>query len=227
MLQQGLGGMANTERRAPAQSQSSLPGSLGGLSELLGPSLLGGLAGALLTGKPLRGLAGGALLAGGGLALWNKYKSLIQANYSGAPGAQSRADAGLFPPAAARPDEPIHSSPGERAARIVRALVFAAKSDGHIDDKEQAAIYENLKKLGIGAAAQQLVSQALTEPLDPELIAKGVSNEEEALEVFAISCAVVDIDHFMERSYLEALGSALRIPGDIQKEIVEQMHARA
>ena len=29
-----------------------------------------------------------------------------------------------------------------RAARLIRAMVFAAKSDGHIDDKEQRAIQD-------------------------------------------------------------------------------------
>ncbi|WP_044859908.1 DUF533 domain-containing protein, partial [Enterobacter ludwigii] len=54
-------------------------------------------------------------------------------------------------------------------------------------------------------------------------------NEEEALELYFLSCAAIDIDHFMERSYLNALGDALKIPQDvrdgIEKDIQEQKRA--
>ena len=44
-------------------------------------------------------------------------------------------------------------------------------------------------------------------------------NEEEALEIYFLSCAAIDIDHFMERSYLNALGDALKIPQDVREGI--------
>ncbi len=46
-----------------------------------------------------------------------------------------------------------------------------------------------------------------------------VRNEEEALEIYFLSCAAIDIDHFMERSYLNALGDALKIPLDVREGI--------
>lgn len=57
-----------------------------------------------------------------------------------------------------------------------------------------------------------LIEQAIEQPLDHNA-ATGVRNEEEALEIYFLSCAAIDIDHFMERSYLNALGDALKIPG--------------
>jgi len=63
-------------------------------------------------------------------------------------------------------------------------------------------------------------------PLDPEWLAADVKNEEEALELYFLSCAAIDVDHFMERSYLSALGDALKIPQDvrdgIQQDILQQ-----
>jgi uncharacterized membrane protein YebE (DUF533 family) len=50
---------------------------------------------------------------------------------------------------------------------------------------------------------------ALAQPLDPQRLAQGINSEQEALEIYYISCAAIDIDHFMERSYLNALGEAL------------------
>ncbi|HBC7433822.1 MULTISPECIES: tellurite resistance TerB family protein [Enterobacter] len=191
-----------------------------GLSKLLVPGALGGLAGLLVANKSSRKLLAkygtGALLAGGGAiagtVLWNKYKDRVRA---------------------AHRDEPHygeHTSPLDlRTERLILALVFAAKSDGHIDDNERAAIEQQLREAGIEEQGRTLVAQAIEQPLDPQRLALSVKNEEEALELYFLSCAAIDIDHFMERSYLNALGDALKIPQDvregIEKDIGEQKQA--
>ena len=235
----------------------------------------GGLAGLLVANKSSRKLLAkygtGALLAGGGAiagtVLWNKYKDRIRTAHS---------------------DEPHygeHTSPLDlRTERLILALVFAAKSDGHIDDKERAAIersysrylgpaqawrlstagfmeqfqrmllsklrvvFENavgeielwsksastqieqqLREAGVEEKGRALVAQAIEQPLEPQRLAQSVKNEEEALELYFLSCAAIDIDHFMERSYLNALGDALKIPQDvregIERDIREQKQA--
>ncbi|ELQ3992574.1 tellurite resistance TerB family protein [Enterobacter bugandensis] len=191
-----------------------------GLSKLLVPGALGGLAGLLVANKSSRKLLAkygtGALLAGGGAiagtVLWNKYKDRVRA---------------------AHRDEPHygeHTSPLDlRTERLILALVFAAKSDGHIDDNERAAIEQQLREAGVEEQGRTLVAQAIDQPLDPQRLALSVKNEEEALELYFLSCAAIDIDHFMERSYLNALGDALKIPQDvregIEKDIGEQKQA--
>jgi len=191
-----------------------------GLSKLLVPGALGGLAGLLVANKSSRKLLAkygtGALLAGGGViagtVLWNKYKDRVRA---------------------AHRDEPHygeHTSPLDlRTERLILALVFAAKSDGHIDDNERAAIEQQLREAGVEEQGRTLVAQAIEQPLDPQRLALSVKNEEEALELYFLSCAAIDIDHFMERSYLNALGDALKIPQDvregIEKDIGEQKQA--
>lgn len=186
------------------QSLSDLTGGKGGdsLSKLIGPAALGGLAGLLLSSKAARGTAAGALLAGGGTLLWNKYKDRIREANTDTPGYGQK------------------SSPSdERTARLIRAMVFAAKSDGHIDAQETQAIQEKMRLLNLGPEVETLVNQAMEEPLDPARVAGGVNDENEALELYAISCAVIDIDHFMERSYLDALAKALHIPADVHAEV--------
>ena len=71
-----------------------------------------------------------------------------------------------------------------------------------------------------------LIDRALAQPLDPQSLAHGISSEQEALEVYYISCAVIDIDHFMERSYLNALGEALKLPQDVREEIERDIQAQ-
>ena len=185
-----------------------------GLSKLLVPGALGGLAGLLVANKSSRKLLAkygtGALLAGGGAiagtVLWNKYKDRVRA---------------------AHRDEPHfgeHTSPLDlRTERLILALVFAAKSDGHIDDKERAAIEQQMREAGVEEQGRTLVAQAIEQPLDPQRLAQSVQNEEEALELYFLSCAAIDIDHFMERSYLNALGDALKIPQDVREGIEQDI----
>ncbi|HCM9440211.1 TPA: tellurite resistance TerB family protein [Enterobacter cloacae subsp. cloacae] len=202
--------------------QKTSPSGEQGLSKLLVPGALGGLAGLLVANKSSRKLLAkygtGALLAGGGAiagtVLWNKYKDRVRTAHSD------------------EPDYGQHTSPLDlRTERLILALVFAAKSDGHIDDKERSAIEQQLREAGVEEQGRTLVAQAIEQPLDPQRLAQSVKNEEEALELYFLSCAAIDIDHFMERSYLNTLGDALKIPQDvrdgIEKDIREQKQALA
>lgn len=197
------------------QKGGAVSSSSGGQSlDKLLPGALGGLAGLLVANKSSRKLltkyGTSALLAGGGAlagtVLWNKYKDRVRDAHQGEPqfGQQST---------------PLD----ERTERLILALVFAAKSDGHIDDKERAAIEQQLREAGVEEQGRALIAQAIEQPLDPQRLASGVKNEEEALELFFLSCAAIDIDHFMERSYLNALGDALKIPQDVREGIEQDL----
>ncbi|MGP3593260.1 tellurite resistance TerB family protein [Vagococcus sp. WN89Y] len=184
-----------------------------GLEKML-PGALGGLAGLLVANKSSRKLltkyGTSALLVGGGAlagtVLWNKYKDRVRAAHQG------------------EPQFGQHSSPLDvRTERLILALVFAAKSDGHIDDQERAAIEQQLRDAGVEEQGRALIAQAIEQPLDPQRLAQGVQNEEEALELYFLSCAAIDIDHFMERSYLNALGDALNIPQDVRDGIEQDL----
>ncbi|WP_428943261.1 tellurite resistance TerB family protein [Pantoea sp. FN060301] len=176
-----------------------------GLSKMLAPGALGGLAAMLIGSKSSRNLllkyGKNALIVGGGATagtvLWNKYKQRIgEARGNEAKAVQA------------------HSPVDRRAERLVQALVFAAKSDGHIDGAERKAIDEHIHQAGLGEEGERLIQQAIDMPLDPQKLAQDVKNEEEALEVYFLSNLVIDLDHFMERSYLQALGDELKIPQD-------------
>ncbi|ELM3343382.1 tellurite resistance TerB family protein [Salmonella enterica] len=185
-----------------------------GLNKLLVPGALGGLAGLLVANKSSRKLltkyGAGALLVGGGAVagsvLWNKYKDKVRAVHQGEPqfGSQST---------------PLDI----RIERLILALVFAAKSDGHIDAKERAAIEHQLRESGVEEQGRVFIEKAIEQPLDPQRLAQDVRNEEEALEIYFLSCAAIDIDHFMECSYLNALGDALKIPQDVRDGIEQDL----
>ena len=191
---------------------------------LLLPGALGGLAGLLVASKSSRKLLAkygtGALLVGGGAVagsvLWNKYQQKMRASAQ-----QTSADV-----APAQAPSPAPAELDARSERLIMALVFAAKSDGHIDDRERANIEEQLRAANVDVQGRVLIDRALAQPLDPQSLAHGISSEQEALEVYYISCAVIDIDHFMERSYLNALGEALKLPQDVREEIERDIQAQ-
>ena len=178
------------------------------------PGAIGGLAGLLVASKSSRKLLAkygtSALLAGGGAVagtvLWNKYQQNTPAP---------------TPETAAAPTEV-----DPRSVRLITALVFAAKSDGHIDDHERARIEAQLREANIDVQARVLIDQALAQPLDPQRLAEGIVDPQEALEIYYVSCAVIDIDHFMERSYLNALGEALALPKDVRADIEQDIQSQ-
>ncbi|WP_435953189.1 tellurite resistance TerB family protein [Dryocola sp. BD626] len=214
-LQQIQSMLGQVGQSSPQSTQQNAPsGSEQGLSKLLVPGALGGLAGLLLANKSSRKLltkyGTGALLVGGGAVagsvLWNKYKDRIR---------QTHQDEPQF----GQQQSPIDV----RSRRLIMALVFAAKSDGHIDDKERQAIEQQLRDAGIEGPGRTLIQEAIDQPLDPKRLAADVKNEEEALELYFLSCAAIDVDHFMERSYLNALGDELKIPQDVREGIEQDI----
>lgn len=210
------------------QGQSASSGERQEGKSFLLPGALGGLAGLLVASKSSRKLLAkygtSALLVGGGAVagsvLWNKYQQKLRES-APAPAATSAA-----PSVVPAPSVPPSTGLDARSERLILALVFAAKSDGHIDDHERANIEEQLRAANIDVQGRVLIDRALAQPLDPQRLAQGISSEQEALEVYYISCAVIDIDHFMERSYLNALGEALRLPVEVRSEIEQDIQAQ-
>ena len=171
---------------------------------LLGSAALGGLAGALLNSKSTKKMAKQAIFLGGSAAagafVWDRYKKYMQEP-------------------AATENTPLDA----RVERLIFALVFAAKSDGHIDASEQQAIDGKIAELSVGAEAKRVIDEAIAQPLDPKRVAKNIESQEEALEVYFLSRSVIDLDHFMERSYLDALACELNIPDTVRLAIEEDI----
>jgi hypothetical protein len=60
------------------------------------------------------------------------------------------------------------------AKLIVRAMVNAAKADGHIDESEMKRITGNLEKDGIRGQERELVAAELRKPLDTDSLVRAV-----------------------------------------------------
>jgi len=216
--------------------QKSGGASAGGLGGLLGGAAKGGQGGDL--GTLLKGAGGGALAAGAlGLLLGNKsarkmggkaltygglaalgvmaYKAYSnwQAQQASAPQAEPQTLDRL--PA---PQAELHSQ------AILKALVGAAKADGHVDARERQLIEGELVKLTQNDAELQHWLQAeLNKPLDPADIARAASTPEMAAEMYVASVLMVDEEHFMERAYLEELARQLKLDPALKCELEAQV----
>lgn len=109
------------------------------------------------------------------------------------------------------------------AEKLLRAMVAAAKADGHVTTAERRRIANELHAIGMGGEAESLIAAELDAPLDPARIAAMAFNEAEALEIYAASMLVVDPEAPAERAYLADLAARLRLePG-----LVARLHAEA
>ena len=215
-----------------AGGSGGLAGSLGGL---LGAAGKGGQSGDLAT--LLKGAGAGALAAGAlGLLLGNKsarkmggkaltygglaalgvvaYKAYgnWQAQQASAPQGEPQTLDRL--PA---PEAELHSQ------AVLKALVAAAKADGHVDARERQLLEGELLKLTGDAELQHWLQAELNKPLDPAEIARAASSPEMAAEMYLASVLMVDEEHFMERAYLEELARQLKLDPALKVELEAQV----
>ena len=244
--QGGQAGQAGASGGQSGQSQggAAIPGlgninlsnlNLGGM---LGSAAVGGLLGALLGGKGAKKLAKGALVVGGtaaaGALAWNFYQKWSQSKVSAetvsVPGQQPQAPGQAAPtgwPTALETPQQAALPPAENTALLLlEAIIFAARADGHIDEEEKAHIQNAVAGLFPGQDMSALLDHLLSKPIDPNALAARVTNAEEGRDLYRLSCTVITVDSFMERSYLDGLAQALRIP-EADKEALEREAAEA
>ncbi len=99
-----------------------------------------------------------------------------------------------------------------RSRALLVALIAAAKSDGHIDAEEQAAIDTQILKLNLDTDTLHFIKEEVHKPLDARAVAAGADSQGAALEIYATSLLVIDKVNDQERAYLNQLAAALQLP---------------
>lgn len=117
------------------------------------------------------------------------------------------------------PEVEIHS----RA--MLKALIAAAKSDGHLDGHERELIDAEMVRLQADAGERTWMEAELQRPLDPAEVARAATTPELAAEMYLASLLVVDDTSFMERAYLDELARQLKLPTGLQAELENQVRA--
>ncbi|OZA21991.1 MAG: hypothetical protein B7X93_13295, partial [Hydrogenophilales bacterium 17-61-9] len=173
--------------------------------------LAGGVLGLLLGDKRVRKFGGKALAYGGAAALgalafraysdWQRQKSA-----AGAPGAE--------------PTQFLLAPASEDHSRaVLKALIAAAKSDGHIDARERGLIEDKLAALADDPALRSWIDAEVARPLDPADVAAAAGSMEVASEMYLVSVLAVDAESFMERAYLDALATQLTLPAELKAQL--------
>jgi uncharacterized membrane protein YebE (DUF533 family) len=195
-------------------------GDLGGLLSGAGGGALAASAIGLLMGNKKARNVGGKVLTYGGLAALGvvAYKAYNnwQANSPGQPAGEPQTIDRVSGPEAER-----HSQ------AILRALVAAAKADGHVDDRERELIEGEFTKLDGDSEFQQWLHLELNKPLDPAEVARAAATPEMAAEMYLASVMMVDEQHFMEKAYLDELSRQLKLDPALRLELETQARAAA
>ncbi|WP_342649554.1 tellurite resistance TerB family protein [Pseudomonas sp. REB1044] len=196
-----------------------LGGKAGGLGGLVsgagGGALAAGAMGLLMGNKKVRKV-GGKVLTYGGLAALGVLAYKAYGNWQAR---QGQGDAGepqtldRLPPAQAE----------QHSQAVLKALVAAAKSDGHIDARERELIEGEFTRLDSDPELQRWLQGELNKPLDPAEVARAAQTPEMAAEMYLASVMMVDQEHFMERAYLDELARQLRLEPALREELELQV----
>ncbi len=224
-----LGNIGNTVNSAlggnTAASIKNAASGMGGVGGLLGSAAIGGLMGALFSGKKAKKLAKGALVVGGtaaaGALAWNFYQKWAQGKSTDQ--ATNYAPQDMHNQAQPNAPQQAQALPNAENTAIIllEAMVFAARADGHIDDEEKQNIHNAAAALFPGQEIVSMLDNLLQKPIDPTSLASKVKSVEEAHDLYRLSCAAIDIDSYMERTYLDGLAKALNL-SDADKNTLEQ-----
>lgn len=114
--------------------------------------------------------------------------------------------------------QPIHNQ------LIIKAMIAAAKADGHVDNDEMAQIESAIEQSGADQELRELIHQELNKPLDPTQIARLASTPQQATEVYLASLLVVDDQNFMEKAYLQELAKQLQLAPEVIQQLEIQVN---
>ena len=225
LINQFVGNMPSTNqqvndssRENPLESiQSSIPGGLaGGIAA-------GGVMALLMGNKSARKLAGRAAAYGGtallggmaykGYKNWQQNRSVDQISPVNSHDLEQSRN--TIMPNADTDIPPLHLT-------MIKAMIAAAKSDGHIDANEQQHIFEAVEKMNLPNDEKATVFDCMTRDISVHELAASVTSIDHKAEVYLSSFLAIDPDHPKERKYLEDLASALKLPEGLADHLENQ-----
>ena len=155
LLKQGSDALSKQTSNIKSSSSSSQLKTLG--AGAIGGGLIGMLMGSKKSKKMAKKVGTGALKVGGAAALG----ALAYKVYNDWQAKQDTQGV----------NESFDPDDNKHAKLILKAMIGAAKADGHVDEEEMARIEQALTEMGADDHVRQLVHQELHKPLDPTEIA--------------------------------------------------------
>jgi len=207
LIKQGADALGKHSSNIKSSSNSSQLKTLG--AGAIGGGLIGMLMGSKKSKKMAKKMGSGALKVGGAAALG----ALAYKVYNDW---QSKQDAQGV-------NETFDPDDNKHAKLILKAMIGAAKADGHVDEEEMARIEQALTEMGADDRVRQLVHQELHKPLDPAEIARLATSPQQASEIYLASLIVADEQNFMEKAYLQELAKQLNLSPEVTHQLEAQL----
>lgn len=115
----------------------------------------------------------------------------------------------------------------QHSQAILKALVAAAKADGHVDAREREVIEGEFARIHQDDTVQAWLRNELEKPLDPAEVARAGTTPEIASEMYLASLLVADEQNFMERAYLDELARQLKLDAALKARLEQQLADQA
>ncbi len=209
-------------------SSGAVSGFAGGLA---GSALVGAISGKKGKKMAKGALKVGALAAVGGLA-YKAYQGYRQNQSSAAPDVDGQsgnarvADNRAWQNISEQRFEAVTRNPeGSGSLLLLRAMIAAAASDGHMDSDEQSRVFEEAGKLNLAQDEKARLFDELQNPLGMQQIVAEVYNPETAVEVYAASLIAIDESRPEGEAYLRSLALALELPDELVGSVHQQVAA--
>ncbi|WP_458097495.1 tellurite resistance TerB family protein [Roseomonas sp. WA12] len=105
---------------------------------------------------------------------------------------------------------------------VIKAMISAAKADGHMDATERDRVFDEVERLGLDPEAKGFVFQALDAPADPSAVAAMARTDAQKTEIYMASRLVAEPDTAAERAYLDALAHRLGLAPGLRQSLDAQ-----
>jgi uncharacterized membrane protein YebE (DUF533 family) len=165
--------------------------------------LLGTGAGRKVTGAALKM---GSVAAVGGLA-YKAYQNW-QGVHSGKPVVET-----------ASADQLEGEAADNRSLTLLRAMIAAAKADGHIDEGELETIQQQLSTMSLDGDTLEFLQAELTKPVSAAEIASAADSPNAAAEIYLVSRIIIDDSNAQEKAYLAELAKQLQLKDTLVAEL--------
>ena len=192
-------------------------GAAGAAAAAGGGGVLGWLFGRGSTGRSLLTHGGAAALGALAYRAWQSWQA-----GRGGQAAPAAATPQTVPPAFTPGATPAAGGePFELA--LIRAMVAAAKADGHIDAAERGRIFEAVERSPLDAEHKGFVFTLLNQDITLEQIAAAAAGQEQASQIWLAARMVLELDHAAERAFLEGLTARLALPAELVAQLEHQV----
>jgi uncharacterized membrane protein YebE (DUF533 family) len=180
---------------------------------LAGGAMAGGVMALLLGNKSTRKFAGKTLTIGGAALLgglaYKAYKSWQHGNYDKSTICESSfTSAEILSP--------------EYQLTLIKAMIAAARADGHIDSVEQQRIFEALEDMELTTELKAMMFDLLRQPITIDELAIAVTTLEQKSELYLVSCLFLDPNQQAEQAYLKKLAQAMELPDSLSEQLQRQ-----